>query len=298
MKTIQELYSIIEKQEKIKKLSVAVAQDAHALSAVIEAKNRGYIIPFLVGDEAKIRQIATDHALDLTNTHIINETNEAKAVQKAVELVSTGQADILMKGYVATGTLLKAVLNPDWGLRKAKVLSHLAFYELPTYHKLLALTDVAMNIAPDLAEKVEIINNSVSFMNSIGITNPKVAVIGAVETVSDKMPATIDAAILSKMQDRNQIANCIVDGPFALDNAISKESAEHKKIVSPVAGDADLLVFPNIEAGNVLYKALAFLMESKSAALILGAKAPIVLTSRSDSEETKLNSIVLAAAAK
>ncbi len=298
MKTIQELYSIIEKQEKIKKLSVAVAQDAHALSAVIEAKNRGYIIPFLVGDEAKIRQIATDHALDLTNTHIINETNEAKAVQKAVELVSTGQADILMKGYVATGTLLKAVLNPDWGLRKAKVLSHLAFYELPTYHKLLALTDVAMNIAPDLAEKVEIINNSVSFMNSIGITNPKVAVIGAVETVSDKMPATIDAAILSKMQDRNQITNCIVDGPFALDNAISKESAEHKKIVSPVAGDADLLLFPNIETGNVLYKALAFLMESKSAALILGAKAPIVLTSRSDSEETKLNSIVLAAAAK
>ncbi len=296
MTTIQELYSLIAKQTKVKKLSVAVAQDAHALSAVIEAKNKGYIIPYLVGDEAKIKEIALKEQLDLSNTHIINETDEALAVKKAVQLVSSGEADILMKGYVATGTLLRGVLNSEWGLKKAKVLSHIAFYELPNYHKLLALTDVAMNIAPDLNEKIEIINNSVSFMNSIGIEKPKVAILGAVETVSDKMPATIDAAILSKMQERGQIKNCIIDGPLAFDNAVSKESAEHKKIVSQVAGDADLLLFPNIESGNVIYKALAYFAESKSAALILGAKAPIVLTSRSDSEETKLNSIVLAAA--
>jgi len=298
MNTIQELYSLIAKQTKVKKLSVAVAQDAHALSAVIEAKNKGYVIPYLVGDEAKIKEIALKEQLDLSNTHIINETDETLAVKKAVQLVSSGEADILMKGYVATGTLLRGVLNSEWGLKKAKVLSHLAFYELPNYHKLLALTDVAMNIAPDLNEKIEIINNSVSFMNSIGIEKPKVAILGAVETVSDKMPATIDAAILSKMQERGQIKNCIIDGPLAFDNAISKESAEHKKIVSQVAGDADLLVFPTIEAGNVIYKALAYFVESKSAAVILGAKAPIVLTSRSDSEETKLNSIVLAAVSK
>ncbi len=298
MNTIQELYSLIAKQTKVKKLSVAVAQDAHALSAVIEAKNKGYVIPYLVGDEAKIKEIALKEQLDLSNTHIINETDETLAVKKAVQLVSSGEADILMKGYVATGTLLRGVLNSEWGLKKAKVLSHLAFYELPNYHKLLALTDVAMNIAPDLNEKIEIINNSVSFMNSIGIEKPKVAILGAVETVSDKMPATIDAAILSKMQERGQIKNCIIDGPLAFDNAISKESAEHKKIASQVAGDADLLVFPTIEAGNVIYKALAYFVESKSAAVILGAKAPIVLTSRSDSEETKLNSIVLAAVSK
>jgi len=295
MKSINDLYRLLEKQTVQKKLALAVAQDAHSLGAVIEAKNRKLIHPILVGDEQKIREIAEKEKFDLSNTEIINELDIDKATQKAVELVSSGQADILMKGFVATGTLLKAVLNPDWGLRKAKVLSHIAIYDIPAYHKLLALTDVAMNIAPDLNEKIAILNNSVEFLNKIGIENPKVAILAAVETVNEKMPATIDAAIISKMQDRNQITNCLVDGPLALDNAISFESAKHKKITSQVAGDADLLIFPNIEAGNVVYKTLAFFTESKSAAVILGAKSPIVLTSRSDSEETKLNSIVLAA---
>lgn len=298
MKTISELYSLIKKQKTIKKIALAVAQEAHALGAVVEASEKKIVEPLLFGNQEIISAIAEKEGLNLTNCQIINHENNAKATQAAVEYVSSGKADILMKGHVSTGMLLKAVLNPDWGLRKEKVLSHLAFYEIPAYHKLLALTDVAMNIAPDLSEKTAIINNSVDFINRLGIKNPKVAVLAAVETVNEKMPATIDAAVLSKMQDRGQIKNCLIDGPLALDNAVSFESAKHKNIESKVAGDADLLVFPNIEAGNVIYKSLAYFSDSKSAALILGAKAPIVLTSRSDSEETKLNSIVLAAAAE
>ncbi|RLD50267.1 MAG: phosphate butyryltransferase, partial [Bacteroidetes bacterium] len=188
----------------------------------------------------------------------------------------------------------KAILNDKDGLKDAPLLSHFALFELSNYHKLIGLTDVAMNIAPDLKEKVGIIGNAVTYMHKIGYEKPKVAVIGAVELVNEKMPATIDAAILSKMAQRNQISGCIIDGPLAFDNAMSKKSAEHKGIISNVAGDADLLVMPNIEAGNVLYKSLAF-SGAKLAAVILGALVPVVLTSRSDTEESKLNSIILAA---
>ena len=199
-----------------------------------------------------------------------------------------------MKGHVGTATLLRSILNDERGLKSGSLLSHFAFFEIPEYHKLIALTDVAMNIAPTLKEKVGIISNAVKYMHKIGYKNPKVAVLGAVELINEKMPATIDAAILSKMAQRKQIPGCIIDGPLAFDIALSKESAEHKGIISDVAGDADLLMLPNIEAGNVLYKSFAF-TGGKLAAVILGASAPIVLTSRSDSEESKLNSIVLAA---
>ena len=200
-----------------------------------------------------------------------------------------------MKGNVSTSVLLKGALNKDWGLGSGKLLSHFSIFEIEAYHKLLAITDVAMNIAPDLSEKVGIINNAVNYMGRIGIKNPKVAIVSAVESVKEAMPSTIDAAILSKMAERGQISNCTIDGPLAMDNAISKESAEHKGIESDVAGDADLLIMPNIEAGNILYKTLGFFTSSKLAAVILGAKAPIVLTSRADSEEAKLYSIYLAA---
>lgn len=201
-----------------------------------------------------------------------------------------------MKGHVSTGGLLKAVLNKEFGLRKGGVISHLALFEVPTYHKVIGLTDAAMNISPDLKEKGEIIKNSVEFMNKLGYEKPKVATVCAVEAVNPAMPDTLDAAILSKMADRKQIPNCIIDGPLAFDNAVSAESAHHKGIESVVAGDADLLMAPDIEAGNVMYKSFIFFSQAKAAAVILGAASPIVLTSRADSDETKLNSIKLAAA--
>ena len=211
-------------------------------------------------------------------------------------MVHDREADILMKGNVPTAMLLKAVLDKEHGLRKSDVLSHFALFEVPTYHKLLGLTDAAMVIAPDLKTKIAIINNAVGFMNKLGLAKPKVAILGAVEIVNEAMPATLDAALIAKMNQRGQIKNCIIDGPLAYDNAVSMESAHHKGIVSDVAGDADLLIAPDIEAGNILYKAFGFSANAKLAANILGASAPIVLTSRSDTEEAKQASIVMAAA--
>jgi phosphate butyryltransferase len=202
-----------------------------------------------------------------------------------------------MKGKVGTSSLLKAVLNKDWGLRTGNLLSHFALFEVKTYHKLIAVADVAMNIAPNLQEKIAIVNNSVSCLNRLGVSMPKVAVLGAVEMVNENMEATLHAALLSKMNQRDQIKNCIIDGPLAFDNAVSFESARHKGIMSDVAGDTDLLLMPDIEVGNVLYKSLVFFAKAKVAGVILGASAPIVLTSRSDSEEAKYYSIILAAAA-
>jgi len=228
---------------------------------------------------------------------IIDEPNLSESVAKAVKLVHFGDADILMKGNVGTAILLRGILNKQWGLRQNEILSHIAIFEVPAYHhKLIALTDVAMNIAPALTDKVNILRNSIGFLHKIGIEEPKIAVLGAVELVNEMMPATLDAALLSKMADRGQIPNCLIDGPLAFDNAISAEAAEHKGIKSNVAGMADLLLLPDIEAGNMLYKAFIFFANAKVAANILGASAPIVLTSRSDSEESKLDSICLAAA--
>ena len=292
--SLEELFDKDKNSEK-KKLALAVAHDEHALQAVKEAYQENIIEPILVGDEQKIRSIASEIGFDISALRIIDEKNEVKAVEAAVRLVRTGDAQILMKGNVATATLLKGVLNKEWGLRSGKILSHFALFEIKGYHKLLGITDVAMNIAPDLDTKIGILNNAVSYLNKVGIDHPKVAVISAAETVNNGMPSSVEAAIIAKMSDRKQIKNCVVDGPLALDNAISKESAEHKGIESKVAGDADLLLVPNIEAGNVLYKSLSFFAEVKISAVILGAKAPIVLTSRSDSHETKQNSIKLAA---
>lgn len=291
---IDDLYEISKKQEKTKRLVLAVAQDHHALDAAYKAYKQGIIQPILVGYKIEIDALATKHGYNLSGIEIIDELDKQKAVEIAVKLVKDGKAEILMKGNVATATLLRAVLNKDHGLGTGTLISHLALFELPTYHKLIGLTDVAMNILPDLHEKTGIINNAVRYLNKIGIENPKVAILAAVEVVNPKMPATVDAAILAKMNHRNQITDCIIDGPLAFDNALSKESAEHKGIESKVAGDADLLVLPNIEAGNVLYKSFA-MNGARLAAVILGAKVPIVLTSRSDSEESKLNSILLAA---
>ncbi len=295
LKKLSDLHAIAKKKP-IKRLVLAVAQDEHSLEAVSRAAKKKYIEPILVGDADKIREIADKlKSVDLSACHIINEPDVEEAVAKSVKLVHYGEADILMKGNIGSSTLLKGVLNKEWGLRRNRVISHIALFEVEAYHhKLIALTDVAMNIAPDLNTKVGILDNSVEFLRKLGIEKPKVAVLGAVELVNEMMPATMDAALLSKMADRGQIKNCIIDGPLAFDNAISAASAKHKGIISNVAGDADLLLLPDIEAGNVLYKSFIFFANAKTAANVIGASAPIVLTSRSDSEESKLDSIVLA----
>ncbi|MEA3477875.1 MAG: bifunctional enoyl-CoA hydratase/phosphate acetyltransferase [Bacteroidota bacterium] len=296
LKKLSDLHEIVKKAPK-KKLVLAAAQDEHSLEAVVAAADMKIIDCLLVGDKVKIEQIAKEKNIKLSKATIIDEPNLTQSVAKAVKLVHFGEADILMKGNVGTSILLKGVLNKEWGLRKNSLLSHIALFEVPAYHhKLIALSDVAMNIAPDLNAKVNIINNAIEFLNKLGINEPKIAVIGAVELVNVMMPATMDAALLSKMADRGQIPNCLIDGPLAFDNAISAASAIHKGIRSNVAGEADMLLLPDIEAGNVLYKSFVFFANAKVASLVLGASAPIVLTSRSDSEESKLDSIILAAA--
>lgn len=284
----------IAKQRGPKRLAVACANDEEVLLAVRAAYDKGIVLATLVGDEKKIREISIEHSIDLSPFEIINISDMTEASEEAVKLVSSGKADIVMKGLVDTSIVLKAVLNKDWGLRTGSVLSHAAVFSVPKYHKLMLITDAAMNIAPDVDTKVKIIENSLKLAGALDIEKPNVAIICAKEKVNPKMPPTIDAEILVKMNEEGKIKNCIIGGPFALDNAISKEAAEIKGVTHAGAGDADILLMPDIEAGNVLYKALAFLTDSKNAGLILGAKAPVVLTSRADSDETKLYSISLA----
>ncbi len=280
----------------VRRLVLAAAQDLNSLSSVIKAARDGFIEPILVGDKEAIQNIANTGNIDISGVRMIHEPDTELAVGIAVKMVRSNQADILMKGKVGTSSLLKAVLNKEWGLRTGSLLSHIAIFEVEAYHKLIAVTDVAMNIAPNLQDKIAIVNNSVACLNKLGVDMPKVAVLGAVEMVSENMQATLDAALLSKMNQRDQIKHCIIDGPLAFDNAISLESANHKGIRSEVAGDTDLLLMPDIEVGNVLYKSLVFFAHAKVAAVILGASAPIVLTSRSDSDQAKYDSILLAAA--
>ncbi|HVN59544.1 MAG TPA: bifunctional enoyl-CoA hydratase/phosphate acetyltransferase [Bacteroidales bacterium] len=283
--------------EPVKKLVLAAAQDQHSLSAVLRAAMDKIIEPILIGDKEAIQNIATTNGFDITGLRIIHEPQTDMAVEMSVKMVSSKQADVLMKGKIGTSQLLKCVLNKEWGLRTGHLLSHFALFEVDTYHKLIAVTDVAMNIAPNLQDKIAIVNNSVDCLHKLGIPIPKVAVLGAVEMVNENMEATLDAALLSKMNQRDQIRGCIIDGPLAFDNAVSLESSQHKGIRSEVAGDTDLLLMPDIEVGNVLYKSLVFFAKAKVASVILGAQAPIVLTSRSDSEQAKYDSILLAAAA-
>ena len=285
----------LAKERGPKVLSVAVAQDKEVLSAIKKAYDMGIAIPILVGDKEKIETISKEIDFDLKDIQIINEKDGGLACRIATELVSSGKAQILMKGLIDTGLIMKQVLDAEIGLRTGNVISHVAVFDVPTYHKIFFVTDAAMNIAPDLKQKKEIIENSVVLAKALDIETPKVAVLAAMEKVSPKMEATLHAQELTNMNKNGEIKECIVYGPLALDNAISKESAILKGIDSEVAGDADILLAPYIEAGNVLYKALSFLANAKSAGLIVGTKAPIVLTSRADNEESKLNSIALAA---
>jgi phosphate butyryltransferase len=293
---LSELHEMARRHSR-RKLVLAAAHDAHALGAVINASQNNLIEGIFIGNEKMIREIGQTENFDLTSFTIINEPDNARAAEKAVKMVSEGEADILMKGNLGTAILLKAVLNKEHGLRTGEQISHLAVFELPTYHKLIALTDAAMNIAPEFKEKVSITRNAVGYLQKLGIRQPKVAMLSAVETVNPSMKSSMEASAIAKMGDRGQIKNCIIDGPLAFDNAVSTKSAKLKGITSPVAGDADLLVADDIDAANGLYKAFIYFAKAACAAVILGAAAPIVLTSRADTDETKLNSIALAAAA-
>ena len=284
---------MLAKDKGKKIMSVAVAEDEEVLLAVKSAVEEELIVPILVGNRDEILKIADDIRLNLDGVEIINELDKVEASRLATKLVHDKKAHILMKGLVDTSIIMKQVLDKDIGLRRENVISHVAVFQVEAYHKVLLVTDAAMIVAPDLGQKKEIIQNAVSLARSIGIEMPKVAVLAAKEKVNPKMEATVHAKELADMYRRGEIKNCIVDGPFALDNAVSKESARIKGIESQVAGDADILVVPDIEAGNVLYKALAFLANAKTAGLIVGTKAPIVLTSRADNDEAKLNSIAL-----
>lgn len=283
----------LAKEKGPKRISVAVAEDHDVLLAIKNAVGEEIVIPTLVGNREKIKQIAMEIDFNIEGIEIIHEADGVQASRIATELVSCGKAQVLMKGLIDTSVIMKQVLDGDIGLRTGKVISHVAVFDVPTYHKVFIVTDAAMNIAPSLYEKKEIIENAVELALALDISNPKVAVLAAKEKVSTKMEATVHARELSNMNSRGEISNCVVDGPFALDNAINKESAIIKGINSVVAGDADILLAPDIEAGNVLYKSLTFLANAKSAGLIVGTKAPIVLTSRADNDEAKLNSIAL-----
>src|SRR5436305_8421316 len=265
-----------------------------ALAGPVQAAKYKLIIPILVGPAAKINETARAAGLDLTGLEIIDVPEAHAAAERAVALVREGRAEVLMKGSLHTEELLAAVVSREKGLRTGRRISHAFLMDVPTYHKVLIVTDGAINIAPTLEDKVDICQNAIDLAVSLGRQRPKVAILAAVETVTSKMPATIDAAALCKMSERGQITGAVLDGPLAFDNAISKDAAATKHIHSEVAGDPDILVAPDLEAGNILAKQLSFLANADSAGLVLGARVPIILTSRADSVRSRIASCAIA----
>ena len=293
-KNFEDLFSRL-KEIPTKKVAVAVAQDEPVLEAIKKASELNVAKAILVGDKEKIQEIAKKIDLDLKGYEIMDVKDPKKATLEAVKLVSSGHADMLMKGLVDTATFLRSVLNKEVGLRTGKQMSHVAVFEIEGWDRLFFLTDVAFNTYPELKEKTAIINNAASVAHACGIEMPKVGVVCPVEVVNPNMPSTVDAALLAKMSDRGQFKGCVVDGPFALDNAISLEAASHKGVKGEVAGQSDILMLPNIETGNVMYKTLTYFAPCKNGCLLVGTSAPVILTSRADTFETKVNSIALAA---
>ncbi len=269
--------------------------DAPSLGGAMAAARAGLIVPLLVGPEARIRRAATEAGIDIAGVAIVDTPHSHASAAQGVALVRAGRATALMKGSLHTDELLEAVVDRDSGIRTERRISHVFVMDVPTYPKPLFITDAAVNIAPRLDEKVDIVVNAIGLAHAIGIARPKIAILSAVETVSAKIPSTIDAAALCKMAERGQITGGVLDGPLAFDNAISREAAAMKGIVSPVAGDADILLVPDLEAGNMLAKELTFLAGAEAAGLVLGARVPIILTSRADSVRTRLASAAVAA---
>jgi phosphotransacetylase len=274
--------------------AVAYPCEETALEGAIDAGTQGLIVPILVGPAETIREIAKAKGINLGNVEIVDVSGSRASAAKAVELVRQGKAELLMKGSLHSDEVLAAVIAKETGLRTGRRLSHVFLMDVPTYHKVLIITDAAINIAPTLEDKVDICQNAIDLARAFGLSHPKVAILAAVETVNSKMPATIDAAALCKMAERGQIKGGTLDGPLAFDNAISRDAAKMKGIVSDVAGDPDILLAPDLESGNMMAKQLSFLANADSAGLVLGAKVPVILTSRADSLRSRIASCAVA----
>ena len=287
---------LLARCEALAPVPTAVAHpcEVTALTGAVEAAQKGLIAPLLVGPASKIREVAESSQVDIGNVTIVDVPHSHAAAAKAVELVREGKAEILMKGSLHTDELMAAVVSREHGLRTARRISHVFIMDVPTYHKVLIVTDGAINIAPTLEDKVDICQNAIDLAVALGLEKPKVAILAAVETVTSKMTATLDAAALCKMAERGQIKGAILDGPLAFDNAISAQAAETKGIKSAVAGDPDILLAPDLESGNILAKQLSFLANADSAGMVLGAKVPIILTSRADSVRSRIASCAVA----
>jgi len=294
MKDFDQLLEIV-KDQPLRRVAVAVAQDSSVIGAVAEARRREIAESILVGSKKEILEVAEQAEVELDEAAIIDEPNELKAAARAVELVSSGSADIVMKGHIHTDDFLRAVLDKDHGLRAGVIMSHVFVVEWREADKLVFITDGAMNIAPDLEQKADIVLNALHLAHMFGLRKPRVGMLAAVELLNPKMQATLDATALAKMGDRRQFSpDCVIDGPFALDNAVSELAAKHKRIGGPVAGKADILVVPDIEAGNMLVKSMVYFARCRVAGVLVGAKAPVVLTSRADSAEAKTLSVAVA----
>lgn len=274
--------------------AVAWPCDESSLTGAADAAHRGLITPLLVGPEATIKAVAQKHGIDLTGLEIVEAGDSHAAAARAVALVREGRAELVMKGSLHSDEILGAVIAKETGLRTGRRLSHVFIMDVPTYHKVLLVTDGAINITPTLEDKVDIVQNAIDLARTFGVERPKVAILAAVETVSSKMPATIDAASLCKMADRGQVKGGMLDGPLAFDNAISKDAARIKGIASEVAGDPDILLAPDLEVGNMLAKQLSFLANADSAGIVLGARVPVILTSRADSVRSRIASCAVA----
>ena len=295
VRKLSELFELL-KEKDLKTMIVVCANDLHTIAAVIEAVVQNLVKAVLIGDEAKIVSICLESKIDHSLFSIINQPVEDLAARLAVEMINRGEGDVLMKGLISTDKFMRAILNKEKGITdQGKVVSHVTLVENANYHKLLIVGDVAIIPLPDISQKVQIIKYMVEVANLLGIDRPKIAVIAASELVLPSMPSTTEGALLAKMNDRGQIPGCIVDGPLALDVALDSEAAMIKGLKSPVAGDADCLLFPNLESGNIFYKVITKLTMSESAPIMVGARVPVVLASRGDSARVKLLSIALAA---
>jgi phosphotransacetylase len=287
---------LLERCRKLEPIPTSVAYPCEetALSGAVDAGAQGLIKPILVGPAQTIRDLAKAKGIDLGATEIVDVADSHGSAAKAVALVREGKAELVMKGSLHSDEILAAVIAKETGLRTGRRLSHVFLMDVPTYHKVLIVTDAAINIAPTLEDKVDIVQNAIDLARSFGVEKPKVAILCAVETVNSKMPATLDAAALCKMAERGQIKGGLLDGPLAFDNAISKEAAKIKGITSEVAGDPDILLAPDLEAGNMMAKQLSFLANADAAGLVLGARVPVILTSRSDSLRARVASAAVA----
>jgi len=294
MNQLLDLARLVAQVKGPKKVAVAAATEAHVIEAVNEARIEGLIEPILFGNPERMRKIAQELGISVENLDLRPARDPEEAAELATKAVSSGEADILMKGLVHSSEFLRAALNREWGLRTGRLLSHVLVFEAQGYDRLFFMSDGAMNINPGLKEKIQIVENAVTLAHALGINPPRVALLAAVEVVNPEMETAVEDAIIAKMADRGQIKGAIVDGPLALDNAVSEEAARIKGIKSPVAGKADVLIVDNIDVGNVFYKSLIYFARVRGAGIIMGARAPLVLTSRADPEEVKFLSLALA----